>query len=142
MSPNLRRLLESLKKVRRSGPGWVACCPAHEDRNPSLSIREKNARILVYCFAGCSAEAVCGAVGMTTEQLFTYPRLTTKPEPLIVRQTRKQMESLRSKLTPRDRERSVTVVLAHRDNPEPAFARALALSVEGELVQVLFREDQ
>ena len=39
---------------RRSGRGWVARCPAHDDRNPSLSIAEGRAgRPVLFCFAGC-----------------------------------------------------------------------------------------
>lgn len=128
--------------MKINGAGWVACCPAHDDRSPSLSIREQNGRILLYCFAGCSVEAICAAARITTKELFTEPRRLDRSEPVIVRQTRKRIESLRSRLTPRDRERSVIVVLASRDNPAPAFARALALSVEGELVQVLFKEEE
>jgi hypothetical protein len=43
---------------------------------------------------------------------------------------------LRSRLTPSDRHRPVTVVLADATNPDLAIARALALTVEAELVQV------
>lgn len=43
---------------RKSGSGWMARCPAHDDRNPSLSISERGGRILVYCHAGCSQDAV------------------------------------------------------------------------------------
>ena len=40
---------------KRYGRGWLACCPAHEDRTPSLSICDGRAGdILVHCFAGCS----------------------------------------------------------------------------------------
>jgi hypothetical protein len=47
---------------RRSGSGWMARCPAHEDRGPSLSICEKNGKILVHCFAGCSQREVIAAL--------------------------------------------------------------------------------
>jgi len=47
----------------------VALCPAHEDRNPSLSIREAGGKILVYCHAGCSLEAVCTALGFEIREL-------------------------------------------------------------------------
>jgi len=47
---------------RPSGPQWVARCPAHEDRNPSLSIREAGGKILVHCHAGCPQEAVVEAL--------------------------------------------------------------------------------
>jgi putative DNA primase/helicase len=39
---------------RRSGRGWIACCPAHDDRDPSLSIADgADGRVLLTCFAGC-----------------------------------------------------------------------------------------
>ena len=45
-------------------------CPAHEDRKPSLSITEgDDGRALVKCHAGCTAEAVCDAVGLKLADL-------------------------------------------------------------------------
>ena len=39
--------------ARRVGSRWMACCPAHDDREPSLSISfGKNGKVLV-CHAGC-----------------------------------------------------------------------------------------
>jgi hypothetical protein len=38
---------------RRCGRGYIARCPAHDDRSPSLSIREHGGKILVHCHAGC-----------------------------------------------------------------------------------------
>ncbi len=72
--------------------------------------------------------------------LFTEPRLARKAALPIVRNAEKQITSLRSRLTPRDRERELTVVLASRENPSPAIARALALAVEGEIVQVGWKD--
>lgn len=43
---------------RRSGSCWMALCPVHKDRNPSLSIAEKDGRVLVHCHAGCDQRAV------------------------------------------------------------------------------------
>jgi hypothetical protein len=43
---------------RKSGEGWMARCPAHDDRNPSLSINDRGGRVLVHCFAGCPQDAV------------------------------------------------------------------------------------
>jgi hypothetical protein len=37
-------------------------CPAHEDRNPSLSITEKNGKVLIHCFAGCGPADVIAAL--------------------------------------------------------------------------------
>lgn len=47
---------------RRSGAGWVCRCPAHEDRSPSLSVTEKDGRLLVKCFAGCGQQSVVDAL--------------------------------------------------------------------------------
>lgn len=65
-------LLQHLEKVRRSGQGsWLACCPAHDDKSPSLSIRETaDGRVLVHCFAGCAVHEIVSAVGLDTSDLF------------------------------------------------------------------------
>jgi len=48
---------------RRVGGAWMACCPAHNDRTPSLSIRESNdGKVLVRCRAGCGQRDVIAAL--------------------------------------------------------------------------------
>ncbi len=66
------KLLDRLERVKQTGPGrWVACCPAHEDRSPSLSIRElEDGRCLLHDFGGCDTEAVLTALGLTMSDLF------------------------------------------------------------------------
>ena len=62
---NLDNLLSRLHKVRKNGKDFMACCPSHDDKSPSLTIAEKeDGRILLHCFAGCSADEVLCAVGM------------------------------------------------------------------------------
>lgn len=58
-------VLGRLAKVRPNGErSWMACCPAHADRNPSLSVSEgEGGRVLFKCFAGCPAESVAAALG-------------------------------------------------------------------------------
>mgnify|MGYP001496504239 CR=1 FL=1 len=65
-------LLSRLDKVKRTGAGsWSARCPAHDDRSPSLTIRDtQDERTLVHCHAGCSVVEVLGAVGLTFSDLF------------------------------------------------------------------------
>ena len=42
---------------RKAGGGWTARCPAHDDRTPSLSIRDADDnKVLVRCHAGCDQE--------------------------------------------------------------------------------------
>lgn len=71
MSP-LDNLLSHLDKVKRTGSGtYQACCPAHADRSPSLSVRElEDGRILLHCFAGCEAHEVLSAIGLDIHALF------------------------------------------------------------------------
>jgi len=64
------QILSRLSGVRRSGSGWLARCPAHEDRNPSLSICQVNGKTLLNCHAGCDPQAVVEAVGLTLSDLF------------------------------------------------------------------------
>jgi archaellum biogenesis ATPase FlaH len=47
-------VLPNLRKVKKTRNGWSACCPAHDDRNPSLSVNEDEGKVLMYCHAGCS----------------------------------------------------------------------------------------
>ncbi|MCL4780334.1 MAG: DNA primase [Gammaproteobacteria bacterium] len=65
-------LLARLSGVREAGPGrWMARCPAHEDKRPSLSIRElSDGRVLVHCFGACQVGDVLAAVGLTLTDLF------------------------------------------------------------------------
>jgi hypothetical protein len=66
------KLLSLLHNVKQTGRGrWIAPCPAHQDRRPSLNIRElDDGRVLIHDFAGCSASEVLAAVGLTLEDLF------------------------------------------------------------------------
>lgn len=67
----LERVLDRLERVKRAGSGYVARCPAHEDRNPSLSVSEgRDGRVLLRCHAGCSAEAIVAALGLALSELF------------------------------------------------------------------------
>ncbi len=61
------RLLELLQGVRETAPGrYIARCPAHADRSPSLAIKDgDDGRVLIHCFAGCETENVLSAIGMT-----------------------------------------------------------------------------
>ena len=67
----LEQVLSHLKGVRTSMRGWRACCPAHADRKPSLSIGVgEQGQVLLKCFAGCSLERIVEAMGLTMIDLF------------------------------------------------------------------------
>jgi hypothetical protein len=70
MTP-VERMLEMLTKVKGGNGRWTACCPAHNDRGPSLAIRElEDGRVLLHCFAGCETLHVVQALGMDMTDLF------------------------------------------------------------------------
>ncbi|MGY1712525.1 AAA family ATPase [Geodermatophilus sp. SYSU D00758] len=60
----------------RQGAGgqWSARCPAHEDRSPSLSLRQIEGQALVYCHAGCATLDVLTALGLTLADLYDEPK--------------------------------------------------------------------
>lgn len=62
---------------KRSGKGWKACCPAHDDHDPSLSIDEGDVgKVLVNCHAGCEQDAVINALrtkGLWPDERKTAP---------------------------------------------------------------------
>lgn len=67
----LDAVLDALGSFKHSGGEFVACCPAHDDRTPSLNVREgEDGRVLVHCHAGCPTEAVLDALGLNAADLF------------------------------------------------------------------------
>jgi len=71
----LDELLGRLDKVKLVGTNkWTACCPVHQDKHPSMSITEKDGKILCYCFAcGAKGDDVAQAVGVSVTSLFSDP---------------------------------------------------------------------
>ena len=65
-------LLSRLNRVKQTGRGrWVACCPAHDDKRPSLAITETDdGKVLVHDFGGCSVYDVLFSVRMKVQDLF------------------------------------------------------------------------
>ena len=63
-------ILARLKGVRRSGKGWTAKCPAHEDKQNSLSVHHREGKWLLKCHAGCSWDTIIAAIGITPGDLF------------------------------------------------------------------------
>ena len=60
-----------LDRVRQTGNArWTARCPAHEDKNPSLSVAMgDDGRVLVRCFAECSIVDIAAGAGVTVADL-------------------------------------------------------------------------
>ena len=72
---NAQDVLDRLEKVTGSKGKWMACCPAHQDKSPSLAVTEADDRVLVHCFSGCDTQDVTAAIGLNVADLF-YNKLT------------------------------------------------------------------
>ena len=84
MSPALASLLRVLsgRGLRKSGNGWVACCPAHEDKRASLSVGQgTDGRALVHCHAGCETTDVLTALDLDMKILAGDSVSTSRPAP-------------------------------------------------------------
>ena len=64
---SLVTLIDRLDGAKETGHGkYIARCPAHDDRSPSLAIKDcGDGRILLHCFAGCDVESVLDALGLS-----------------------------------------------------------------------------
>lgn len=87
-------LLNRLENVRARGNGnHTACCPAHSDKSPSLSIREAGEKLLVKCWAGCTASEIVSAIGLSLKDLFIAnsvppgPRSSPSPKKIDLDET-------------------------------------------------------
>lgn len=87
MTP-IELVLSRLPEARRAGARWIARCPAHPDRRPSLQVGEgRDGAVLVKCWAGCDLDDILRALGLERRDLFVRqamgaPRTDqTRPRP-------------------------------------------------------------
>ena len=76
----IQDFLDKLEKVRVTREHqWQACCPAHDDRTPSLSIAlGDDERILLTCHAGCEVQSILQALHLELKDLFPKANKTSK----------------------------------------------------------------
>ena len=78
-------LLNQLDHVKQTGQGkWLASCPAHSDKSPSLAIKETaDGKILLHCFVGCQVSEIVAAIGLELSDLMpanpSYQKGTKPP---------------------------------------------------------------
>ncbi len=77
----IENILSRLDGVKETKPDqWIAICPSHADRNPSLAIkRGEDGRVLLKCWAGCRAGDVVEDTGLELKDLFDQPIKCRKP---------------------------------------------------------------
>lgn len=68
----LDKLLSCFDKVKPAGANkWKACCPAHDDKHPSLAISEtSDGTVLLKCWDGCTVQSIVSAIGLELRDLF------------------------------------------------------------------------
>lgn len=69
---NLAALLKGVKP--NAGGGYVALCPAHDDHNPSLAVKDGDRCVLVNCRANCDLDSIVSALNITKADLFFMPQ--------------------------------------------------------------------
>lgn len=71
--------LNSLKNVKGGNGQYTALCPAHDDRNASLSVRITHDKVLLHCHAGCAVSEILSALGLPASALFLGEEVKKKP---------------------------------------------------------------
>lgn len=111
--PQVQTILARLEGVKTAGDGrWYARCPAHDDKSPSLSIRDTGEKILIHCFAGCDSEDVLTAVGLAWNDLYPDPWQCAAQRPNEGAQ--KYVRRTLASLDPRTIETAILRIAAHR----------------------------
>lgn len=88
LSP-IDNLLSRLTHVVDRGAGrWMACCPSHEDRHPSLAIEDTaDGAVLIHCFAACSPSEVLAAVDLGLSDLYVTNHTDSRDKSISPRWT-------------------------------------------------------
>jgi hypothetical protein len=94
--------LTSLEGVKNTNRGYAFRCPAHDDRHPSATAVEgEDGRILIHCWAGCTAAEIVAAMGLTLADLFPHSR---KPHAEIQREQEQRLRRKAAAETARQQE--------------------------------------
>jgi hypothetical protein len=133
-NPNLMAAIVERFGARRTGTGrWIARCPAHPDRSPSLSIAEgRDGKVLIRCFAGCMLSAILQSAGLTIDNLFPGPPPAPEKLAAITAERDRRLAVDRAQ---RAEERAAVNWLRLRwqelDRDLPILARQLAMMPDG-----------
>lgn len=120
----IEALINGLDGIKETGHGkYVARCPAHNDRSPSLAIKEcGDGRVLLHCFAGCETEDVLSSIGLAFSDVMPEQALEHR-----VRRVRWEMPA-KEGLQSLDHEALVVAVISNdilesRSVDEPTWSR-------------------
>jgi len=129
---SIEEIISMLENVKRYSSGYMARCPAHEDRNPSLSISEGNdGRVLLHCFAGCTLNEIVDAMGIKISDLF--PDGVSKDSDRIKK--KKREKSYHKKLT--DFEDKAFILLVELKEHIEAILHQEKLEISGAYLEAI-----
>lgn len=96
-------IVSRLQFCRQTSPStWMARCPAHDDKAPSLKITDVgDGRTLIHCHAGCGGNEVLGAIGLQLQDL--YPPSNDEYRSLYRNAPREVVDSLVIEIAEHDR---------------------------------------
>lgn len=86
-------VLDRLDKVRQLGTNkWTACCPVHDDSNPSMSVNlhdtPEGQKLGMYCFAcGAKGDSVVESMGLSVGALFEDDKEFTPDSDFLLKKT-------------------------------------------------------
>jgi hypothetical protein len=109
---------------------WIARCPSHADRAPSLTVAEgRDGRALLHCFAGCSLQAILRSAGLTMHQLFPHGPPPSRESLTLMAAVRARQRAQECARRRRERVRVERIRLQLRDLRQTAgeLAHKLAL---------------
>mgnify|MGYP002624125532 CR=1 FL=1 len=90
------QVLDRLDKVRRRGEeSWIACCPVHNDTNPSMTVSVKDRKLLMYCFScGTKGDSVVESRRLSTRSLFEDTKKFDSDPHYLLKKTQKDNDFL------------------------------------------------
>ena len=119
--------LAGLMGKHRWRKGQKVRCPAHPDRDPSLSIRDGDKGVMVRCQSrGCNVEDICSAIGIRVSDLF-YEKTTPR-----IRARTARIEQMRSL----ERQSGLVAVLGAIDKGKRAYWLAAERRIEAEIQEL------
>lgn len=92
-------VLDRLDKVKSQGTDrWVACCPVHDDKNPSMSISVKTNRgveggevLLFHCHScGAKGDSVVKSLGLSASSLFQNRQIFDADDNWLLKKTKEE----------------------------------------------------
>jgi putative DNA primase/helicase len=91
-------LLSRLDGVKKQSKGWIARCPAHDDKKASLSINDGEKGVVLKCFVGCSTAAICEALSIKEANLFyEETRSVNRWESYLIKDTQGRTVAVRKR---------------------------------------------